>query len=203
MSVRRLQPIGPDSVRAPRSRASALGTFHALIRMRHVDRDSRSGQSRETGGCRAYGSPPARFCVATDAESADEGALPQGTRRVSHDGALMEARLKVKIPKSFAWSTFTMSHPDLVLEAANRYTSDPHHVVVEVHIRGGEVARLELRTSSDAEHRFRAEPGTGRPTAGLPGPVEGSGGLYGDSRASTTSLEPCHSWCRGNMYHSP
>lgn len=51
---------------------------------------------------------------------------------------LVEARLRVRVPKGFAWTTFFQRHPDVVAEALSRYTPDRHHVVVELLIRGDE-----------------------------------------------------------------
>jgi predicted DNA binding protein len=95
-----------------------------------------------------------------------QGGSSRTPRGGSSARPLVEARLRVRIPKGFAWRGFTAAHPELVVEANNRYTSDPHHVVVEVQIRGGEehdwAPELRATTNIVSVHDL---PRIGRPNA--------------------------------------
>jgi predicted DNA binding protein len=72
-------------------------------------------------------------------------------RRVSLKTPMVEARISMKIPETFGLGTLLVDHPELVIEAIDRYAPDPHHVVVELQVRGVE--------EHDWSQEIRASPG--------------------------------------------
>jgi len=60
---------------------------------------------------------------------------PRFPRDASRSG-LVEARVKLRLPKSFPpWSLILTKHPGVVFEATNRFPVDANHIVAEVRIR--------------------------------------------------------------------
>jgi predicted DNA binding protein len=64
---------------------------------------------------------------------------------------MVEARLSLRIPETFGLGKFLTDNPGLVVEANDRYSPDPSHIVVEIQIRGGE--------ERDWSPQLRAAPG--------------------------------------------
>jgi predicted DNA binding protein len=57
------------------------------------------------------------------------------TDRGAGPDALVEARIRVRVPKPFPWRAFTEQNPDVVLESRHRSLAPPDRIVAEVRIR--------------------------------------------------------------------
>lgn len=92
------------------------------------------------------------------------GSPNADSRRPSGEVSLVEARLRVRLPRQFAWTDFLSRHPELVVDATHRYITDARHVVVEICIRGQEAHdwSAELRTTSNVVSVVRLDR-SGRP----------------------------------------